>query len=361
MLTRRGILLCAALLSTATSQAADEFDSTSIEFFETKIRPLLVERCYKCHAPTEQPSELKGGLRLDSRAAILNGGDSGPAVVPGKPDESLLIQAVRYEGDYEMPPNGKLAAADLENLTRWVSLGLPWPAERTAAAPEVAARAASDTITAEQRRWWSYQPVQKATPPKVQDEHWSQGDIDRFILARLEAAHLKPAAPAEKRALVRRVYFDLIGLPPSVEEIEAFLGDSAPDAYERLVDRLLLSPQFGERWGRHWLDIARFGESLTLRGFVLNEAWRYRDYVIESFNRDTPYNQFIVEQIAGDLLSSESLENRRRQLVATTFLTLGNHNLEEQDKQQLRMDVVDEQLDVIGRGILAQTITSTLR
>lgn len=203
---------------------------------------------------------------------------------------------------------------------------------------------------------WAYQPVAAAAPPAVADPTWPANDIDRFILARLEAVDLKPTTDAPPEALVRRLYFDLIGLPPTPDEIDQFRNDHCDDAYRRLVERLLASPQFGERWGRHWLDVARFGESVTLRGMIYQEAWRYRDYVINAFNRDLPYNEFVRAQIAGDLLPAKSLDERRERLVATAFLAMGNVNLEEQDKAQLRMDVVDEQLDTIGRAFLAQTL-----
>jgi hypothetical protein len=206
------------------------------------------------------------------------------------------------------------------------------------------------------QRFWAYQPPKKASPPQTRNRHWPRNDIDRFILAKLEAKDITPVADADKRTLARRAYYDLTGLAPSPEEMDEFANDLTADAFARLVDRLLASPHFGERWGRHWLDVARFGESVTLRGFVFKEAWRYRDYVIDAFNSDLPYDRFIREQVAGDLMPSSTPEDRRRQIIATTFLALGNTNLEEQDKAQLRMDVVDEQLDTIGKAFLGQTI-----
>lgn len=203
---------------------------------------------------------------------------------------------------------------------------------------------------------WAYEPLTKPKPPEVRDVQWPANNIDRFILAKLEARGMKPTAEAERAALLRRIYYDLTGLPPTPEEVDRFVQDSSPDAWIRRVDALLASPQFGERWGRHWLDVARFGESVTLRGLIFREAWRYRDYVIESFNRGTPFDEFIREQIAGDLIEGATLEEKRRKLIATAFLALGNTNLEEQDKAQLRMDVVDEQLDTIGRAFLGQTL-----
>ncbi len=206
------------------------------------------------------------------------------------------------------------------------------------------------------KKFWAYQSPEKTSLPEVINKLWPKNYIDRFILAKLESRGLLPVGDADRATLARRAYFDLIGLPPSIEQLDEFLSDDSPDAFTHLVDHLLAAPQFGERWGRHWLDVARFGESVTLRGFVFKEAWRYRDYVIDAFNHDLPYDRFIQEQVAGDLMPYSSLEEHRRQVIATTFLALGNTNLEEQDKEQLRMDVVDEQLDTIGKAFLAQTI-----
>jgi hypothetical protein len=329
-------------------------DPAGIEFFEKKVRPVLARHCYACHsADAQRNRKLRGGLRLDSRDAMRKGGDSGPALVPGRPADSLLIRSIRHDGDRKMPPAGKLPDAVLADLERWVRMGAPDPRSD---APRPAGRLAGMTVE-EGRAFWAYRPPQRPAVPAVRDAAWPAGDIDRFILARLEQEGLRPAAEADRVVLVRRLYFDLLGLPPTPEEVQQFAADSDPNAYEKLVDRLLASPHFGERWGRHWLDVARFGESLTLRGFVLKEAWRYRDHVIDAFNEDVPFDRFVREQVAGDLLPAATPADRRRQLVATTFLMLGNTNLEEQDKKQLRMDVVDEQLDVIGKAVLAQTVT----
>ena len=347
-MTYRFLLSLSLAVGLTATSLADEPDAAGIEFFEKKIRPLFVQHCYECHSESKK---VKGGLLLDARAGWAKGGDSGPAIVPGNLDESLLIEAVRYDGDFQMPPKGKLPDSAIRDLEEWVKRGAPDPRTGKAAAT-------TTTIDLEAgRQFWSYQPIARPDVPEVQLAAWPRNDIDRFILAALESKNLKPSPEADRTTLIRRVYFDLIGLPPTPEQIDAFLADESPNAYEELVDRLLASPQFGERWGRHWLDVVRFAESLTLRGFVFKESWRYRDYVIDTFNRDRPFAQFLREQVAGDLLPAESLEDRQRQLVATTFLVLGNNNLEEQDKQQLVMDVVDEQLDVIGRGLLAQTIT----
>jgi hypothetical protein len=323
-------------------------DPKGVEFFEKKIRPVLAEHCGQCHsADAEAKKKLKGGLRLDTRDGFLKGGDSGPALVAGKPADSLLIKALSYDGDTRMPPKGKLPDAVVGDFVKWIEMGAPDPRAGAGSTRQIGMSAE------EGRKFWAFVAPKAHPVPDVV----APTDIDRFILAALQPKGLMPAAEADRLTLVRRLHYDLTGLPPTPEEADAFVNDPAPDAYAKLVDRLLRSPQFGERWGRHWLDVARYGESLTLRGFILKEAWRYRDYVIDAFNRDLPFDQFIREQIAGDLLPADKLDDRRRQLVATTFLALGNTNLEEQDKKQLRMDVVDEQLDVITRGFLAQTVT----
>ncbi|MDR3637044.1 MAG: DUF1549 domain-containing protein, partial [Isosphaeraceae bacterium] len=316
------------------ASAAD--DREAIGFFEQKIRPVLVAHCYSCHSA--EAKKLKGGLRLDSRAGLLAGGDSGPSVVPGKPDEGSLLEALRYNGP-EMPPKGKLPDAVVADFERWVRMGLPDPRAAGPLAPSAGINLESG------RKFWAYQPPRRHPSPAVADTDWPRTEIDRFVLAALEAKGLRPAHDANRPSLAIRLAYDLTGLPLPPQEVDAFVQDDSPAAYERLVDRLLASPHFGERWGRHWLDVARFGESLTLRGFIVKSAWRYRDYVIGAFNADVPFDRFIREQIAGDLLPAATPGDRRRQLVATAFLALGNTNLEEQDKQQLRMDVVDEQLD----------------
>jgi cytochrome c553 len=328
-------------------------DPQGLEFFEKRIRPVLTERCASCHSA--EAAKLKGSLYLDSREGMLKGGDTGPALVPGNPAKSLMMKALRWtDDDLKMPPKKKLSDEQISDLQAWVQKGAPWPASTKTAAGKP--RKQIGLTVEEGRKFWAYTKPEKVAPPVVKDGAWPAGDIDRFILARLEAQGFQPAPPASKEVLLRRLYYDLVGVPPSPEQVDEFVKDRAPDAYDKVVDRLLASRSYGERWGRHWLDVVRYAESLTLRGFILKEAWRYRDYVIESFNADVPYDRFIREQVAGDLLPAAGPEDRRRQLVASTFLTLGNTNLEEQDKKQLEMDVVDEQLDTIGRAFLAQTI-----
>jgi hypothetical protein len=341
---------CAAAVSSfAAEEDVVEWSAEELAFFETRIRPVLVEHCYRCHSgEAAEKKLLRGGLRLDSRAGLLHGGDSGPALVPGKPAESLLLESLRYES-FEMPPDGKLPDKVIADFAQWV--------ERGAADPRTGeATAAKSTIDLEAgRRHWAYQPL--AVPPSPpQGAADGPAAIDQYIVQKLDAAGLTPQPLADRRTLARRLTFDLTGLPPTPQEIAEFVADERPDANERYVDHLLASPQFGVRWGRHWLDLARFAESVTLRGLVQHEAWRYRDYVVDAFNHDLPFDRFLREQIAGDLLPGETIEERQRQSIGTTFLTLTDANLEEQDKQQLRMDVVDEQLIVIGEGLLGQTI-----
>ncbi|HYH68134.1 MAG TPA: DUF1553 domain-containing protein [Urbifossiella sp.] len=348
------VVVAAVLVSPVAAQPPTAGAAGSdTDFFEKKIRPVLVEHCYSCHsADAAAKNKLKGGLSLDTRDAVRAGGDSGPALVPGDPAKSLVVESLRYTGDLRMPPKGKLPASVVADFERWVKAGAPDP--RTAAS---GVKKQVGLSVEEGKKFWSYRPVTNPAAPAVKAAAWPASDIDRYVLAALEAKGLTPAADADRATLARRLYFDLHGLPPTPEETDAFVTDRDPQAYEKLVDRLLASPRFGERWGRHWLDTARYAESVTLRGLVFKEAWRYRDYVIDAFNRDVPLDQFIREQLAGDLLAAMTPEERARLIIATTYLQLGNTNLEEQDKKQLRMDVVDEQLDVIGKGLLGQTIS----
>ncbi len=326
------------LVSTARTPAEDGAD-----FFEKRVRPLLAERCFECHSPEKK---VKGGLRLDVREGWAKGGDTGPAIEPGKLDESLLITAVRYhDKDLQMPPKKKLSEAEVATLEEWVRLGAPDP--RTGAGA-VAKKQTGLTIE-EGRKFWAYIAPKKCEPPAVKDAAWPRGDIDRFILAKLEEKGLQPVGDAAPEVLARRLCYALVGLPPTREQ--------AACSVEQLVDELLGSPHFGEAWGRHWLDVARFAESSGGgRTLLFKDAWRYRDYVIEAFNSDRPFDQFLREQIAGDLLPAGDPGQRSRQLTATAFLALGPTNYEEQDKQQLRFDIIDEQLDTIGKAVLGQTI-----
>ena len=334
------VLICALL-------AAEEPDgkrptSEQIRFFETNVRPLLAEQCFKCHGDKKQ----WGGLRLDSREALLRGGDSGAAIVAGKPDKSLLISAVRHEDkDLKMPKDGKLTKRQITELVRWVEMGAPFPAATGAA------KRTRDP------NHWAFQPPAERRVPVVTNSQWPQSALDHFILAKLEAAGLSPAMRADKRTLIRRVTFDLIGLPPAPDEIDAFLADKSPDAFAKVVDRLLASPRYGERWGRHWLDVARYADS---NGFDENvahgNAWRYRDYVVAAFNRDKPFDRFIIEQLAGDVLPYGGEAQQHEQLIATGFLSIGPKVLAETDQAKMRMDIIDEQLDTTGRAFLGLTL-----
>jgi uncharacterized protein DUF1553/uncharacterized protein DUF1549/cytochrome c len=281
------------------------------DFFENKVRPVLAENCYDCHTSAEM-----GGLRVDSRERLLQGGKSGPAVMPGDPDKSLLIQAVRQSGDLKMPKGGKLKPAEIQALTDWVKSGAPWPETKTAAVSTSPVK----VITPEQRAFWSFQPLKDPAIPAVKEKSWAKTDIDHFVLARLEAKGIKPVAPADKRALIRRVTLDLTGLPPTPEEVEAFVNDKSANAYEKVVDRLLASPRYGERWARFWLDVVHYGDT---HGYDKDKrrdhAWPYRDYVIRSFNDDKPYPRFIKEQLAGDVFYPDDPDG----LIATGFVVAG--------------------------------------
>lgn len=288
-------------------------DAESIEFFERRVRPVLAEHCYSCHGPEKQ----KAGLRLDSRAAVLVGTDDGPVVVPGKPETSALIAVIRHEGEYPMPSKEpKLADDDIAALAEWVQRGLPWPED---AAP-IPVKPSPETVA---ENHWSLQPLASPAIPAVRDTDWPKTSVDRFILAKLEEHALAPAADADRRALIRRATFDLIGLPPSPEEVEAFVNDRSSQAFAIVVDRLLASPRYGERWGRHWLDLARYSDTAgDSADFPVPDAWRYRNYVIDAFNHDKPYDRFIREQLAGDLLPYDNTTDRAENIIATGFIAL---------------------------------------
>jgi len=319
------------------------------DLFEKRVRPLLMDKCYGCHSADKK---IKGGLRLDQKDGWATGGDSGPAIVPGKPEESLLMKAVSYKDrDLKMPPKQKLADGEIAVLQDWIAQGAPDP--RMAAGSTAAGGATP--AKADPTSWWSFQPIQKPQPPAVKDAAWPRNAVDRFVLAKLEASRLHPSADAPPAMLTRRLTYDLTGLPPqALPEATVAAGR---ESFEHLADALLASPQFGERFASHWLDITRFAESSGGgRTLPFKDAWRYRDYVIESFNSNAPMNRFLMEQIAGDLLPSPTPADQRRNVTATAFLVLGPTNYEEQDKAQLRMDIVDEQLDTFGKAFLGLTI-----
>ena len=343
----KGLIFLVMILS---GRAACADEAEGIEYFETHIRPLFVEHCYKCHSADAK--KLKANLSLDSRAGWQTGGETGPAIVPGKPEDSLLIHAVSYtNGDLEMPPKTRLPDSEIAKLTTWISMGAPDPRE-----DEV--KKSSHNIDLEKgRQFWSFKPPVAHPVPDVNGPSWPTTDIDRFILSRLESENLSPSPDAPKHSLLRRIYYDLIGLPPSPEEMKTFLNDPSPDAFEIVVDDLLSRPEFGERWGRHWLDVTRFAESSGGgRSLVFPNAWRFRDYVIDSFNRDKPYHQLVREHLAGDLLPHNSVEQRNSQLIGSGYLVLGALNYELQDHELLKMEFVDEQIDSVGRTFLGMTL-----
>jgi hypothetical protein len=337
----------------STSAGAEELSSKEVEFFEKKIRPLLSKHCYKCHSA--QSDKSKGGLVLDSVEGWMAGGDTGPAIVAGNVKKSLLLRAVSYTNpDLEMPPKRKLADHEIKALVEWVRRGAPDP--RVGAAKIPAPKSSIDIEKG--RQFWAFQAPKESAPPTVKSDIWVIDNLDRFVLAKLEEKNLTPVGDASRATYIRRVNFDLIGLPPTPAEVEAFVKNKSPMAHHELVDRLLGSKRFGERWGRHWLDIARFAESTgKTRNYPYSHAWRYRDYVIDSFNADKPYNRFVTEQVAGDLLPAKNTAQRDRQRIATAFLALGPKDLNERDKNQYLMDNVDEQIDVTTRAILGLTVS----
>ena len=340
-----GLFLSVPSLS-LRAQSADGTD-----FFETKIRPLLSAHCWSCHGTQVQMA----ALNLSTEAGLLKGSDKGPAVVKGDPENSRLIQAVRYLRDIKMPPTGKLTARQISDLTEWVQLGAPWPNAQT---PGSAGKDKNEKWSPSDSDFWSFQPVRTQAPPVVTAKASARSPIDNFVLAKLQKEGLTAASPAGKLTLLRRATFDLTGLPPNEAEIQEFLADSSPKAFEKVVERLLASPRYGERWGRHWLDVARYGDSTGGDEDFRNPyAWRYRDYVIQAFNTDLPYDQFITEQIAGDLLpAGKPGEVNVRGIVATGFLALGPKLLSEADKPKVLYDIIDEQIDVTSRALMGLTV-----
>ncbi len=324
------------------------------KFFETKIRPVLMTMCSKCHASNAE--KVKGGLLVDSRDGLRRGGDTGPAVVPGNLDQSLLIAAIRYTDDaLQMPPKTKLSDEVIADFEKWVMMGAPDPRGHMASSL-TPATARSGVDVEKGRQFWAFQPPHAVSPPKTNNTTWPKSDIDRFLLAALEAKGLKPVDDAGRHALIRRASFDLVGLPPSSEDVKAFVADTSDDAFAKVVDRLLASPRFGERWGRHWLDLARFAESTGNANMMYPQAWRYRDWVIAAFNDDKPYDQFVKQQIAGDLLPARNDHDRAELLIATGLLAVGSKTLNMQNRDQFVLDLADEQIDVASQAFLGLTI-----
>jgi cytochrome c553 len=350
----------AASLAAADMPAAHpttKLSASDLQFFESKIRPLLADKCYKCHS--KDADKIRGGLLLDSREAMLHGGNTGPAIVPGKPTDSLLIQAITYKDeDLQMPPKGeKLSDQQIADLTEWVRRGAPDP--RT-----LVAKGSSSAYGGVGKNHWAFQPVKKPEIPAVQNQAWVKNPIDNFVLAKLEANGMTPNTGADKATLIRRVYFDLIGLPPHPSEVIAFSKDESPDALAKVVDKLLASPQYGEHWARYWLDVARYsdtkGDAKGQEDLRYPHAWTYRDWVIDAFNADLPYDKFILAQIAGDYIQA-NLEKQakdkklpppdsRMMLAAQGFLTLGNQFNGRRD------DIIGDQIDVTTKAFLGLTV-----
>lgn len=332
------ILVCGAADASADDKT---FSSRQLDFFENKIRPLLVQHCLECHGPAKS----ENGLRLDSRSAILLGGDSGPAAIAGTPKGSMIIQSVSHSGDYDMPPNKKLADEEIAALSQWISMELPWPAKR----PELKELTPTEKIHNHQTHHWAFQPVTSPSIPEVKQP--TSTVLDRLVLAKLETKNLSMSPRADQRTLIRRATFDLTGLPPTFEQVEQFTKDTSPDAYEKLINRLLESPAYGERWARHWLDIARYADT---SGYTLNNkdnrypfAFTYRDYVIDAFNNDLPYDEFIREQLAADYLD---IPEDKKSLAALGFISVGR-------KYLARQDTIDDQVDVVTRGLMGLTVS----
>lgn len=346
--------------------APGEISPEALEFFETKVRPVLATHCYSCHS--EDAARIKGGLRVDSRAHLISGGVGGGALVPGDADASALIEAVRYEDPlFAMPPREKLPDEAIRDLEAWVEMGAPWPAdpETNSAADVVVEDTAGGSagygeIDLEAgREFWSFQPVTRPAVPSPEDEDgWARSPIDRFLLEEMEDAGTRPVADADDATWLRRVTFDLTGLPPTPDELSAFLEDEGADRHAKVADRLLTSPAFGERFGRHWLDVARYGESSGKEtNVVYPHAWRYRDWVIDAFDSDMPYDEFLTKQIAGDLLEAEDDDERAWNLIATGYLALGPKSHQTRDRRQFRLDLIDEQVDAVSQGMLGLTLS----
>ena len=343
--TRRvsGFLLVLSLLPTAHAE-------DGMAFFDAQVLPLLQSRCYECHS---HEKKIKGGLALDLKSGWEVGGDHGPAIVPGDLSKSHLVEAVRYQNpEMEMPPKGKLAAREIEIFEKWIAMGAP--DSRLGA---VASKPPRVIDLEAGKQFWAFQPVRNPPPPAVKDSRWPLGHTDRFILAKLEAQHLTPAPDADDYAWLRRVCLDLTGLPPSPQDIVRFTSDGSQQGREQVVDRLLQSQAFGERWARHWLDLVGYADQIGTSNSVFAEhAWRYRDYVIDAFNADKPFDQFIREQVAGDLLPESSPQKRAANIVATGFLVLGDVEIVAVDKLKMEHDLIDQQVSKIGTAFLGMTL-----
>lgn len=346
-------LVLLLIASASNSPAAEPLEVKGLELFKQKIRPVLEASCYQCHSVRAyQQRKLEAGLLLDSREGIRTGGESGPAVVPGDVEESLIVGALRHD-TFEMPPDKKLPDDVIADFVKWIELGAPDP--RDGGLPAELAEGGDPEMRERAKNWWAYQPRTRPDVPEVTRSGWDQNPIDAFILHRLEAAGLEPNPPAEKVALLRRAYYDLIGLPPSPDEVDAFLADDSPHTYEKVIDRLLASPQYGEKWGRHWLDLVRYADSVGYeRDNDNNLAWPYRDYVIRAFNDDKPFNEFIVEQLAGNQLPGDRKSPESQ--TAANFERLGLKDDEPADPLLAYYDGLDDVVSTTGQVFLGMTI-----
>lgn len=359
MLLQRAVILLSGItllcLCFPAGAEVKDLPGEGFDFFEKNIRPVLVDKCYKCHST--QSEKLKGELLLDSRQGMLKGGSIGPAIVPFKPEESLLIKAIRrIDPDLQMPPKEKLSDDVVKNFETWIKLGAPDPRKELASE-----KTGSKWSFEEAKEFWSFKPPKRFSLPITKNKKWSKTPIDQFILAKLEEKSLTPAAPAEKRTLIRRATYDLTGLPPTPEEIDTFLQDKSPQAFAQVVDRLLASPHYGEQWARHWLDVVRYTDSLDTRVVGTEQdsldAWRYRDWTVNSFNQDLPYDQFIRQQVAGDLLPpSEPDGIDTNAIIATGMYAIGNWGNGDADKDKILTDIADDAVDVTGRAFLGLTL-----
>ncbi|MEM8712911.1 MAG: DUF1549 domain-containing protein, partial [Planctomycetota bacterium] len=345
------------------------FSADAIDFFESRVRPVLANECFSCHA---EGGRKRGGLALDSRHGFLVGGESGEALVPGDVDASLFIEAIRYEDlGFAMPPKNKLSAQEIADLEAWVRMGAPWPDEVPPSPDEMIDASPRDFSDGDETaslnrdidieagaEFWSFQPVLRPDAPLFEDDEWSRSDVDRFLLASMAEAGVEPVGDADDRTWLRRVTLDLTGLPPTPSEIAAYEADRSPLRDATVVDRLLASPGYAERWGRHWLDVARYGESSGKdRNVLYPHAWRYRDWVLEAFRDDMPYDEFLRRQIAGDLMPAASDEERARNQIATGFLAIGPKGHGTRDRVTFQLETVDEQIDAMSRGMLGLTVS----
>ncbi|MEM7784837.1 MAG: DUF1549 domain-containing protein, partial [Planctomycetota bacterium] len=335
-------------------QEVTEFDSQQLEFFESKVRPILVDRCYDCHGPDASPVE--GSFSMVSRKNIIAGGDTGPGMVPGHADQSLIIKAIRYDDVYEMPPDTKMPDKEIEILTRWVEMGAPWPSQTDV---DVEIKTGFD-LNARKKEHWCWQPIKRYPVPKIEQSDWPCDPIDHFVLRKLEKSGLVPNRNAEKRILIRRLYFDLIGLPPTPEEIQKFVEDDSSTAWETVIDELLDSPHFGERWARHWMDLIRYAESGGHEfDYAIPHAWRYRDYLIRAFNEDVSYKQMVHEHIAGDLIPNprrHRTEEYNESVLGTGFWFLGEAKHAPVDSRLEEAMTIDNQIDVMSKTFLGLTV-----